>query len=293
MGHLKEDHRISQIQPELRKVLSGSRKKLLITVVCASIACAAVTILAQITGYSLTTSAILAIITSGSALALSLTVISRQKVSGLFPRLYASLGITLSLWFAAEAIWVYYEVGLAIETPFPSIADALWLGGYIPFFYFLYGILKNFLGLSRSLIFPVLPIGAVGFVLLGNVLLSIYQDADLTSESGVVSYIVGSAYPIADMFIIIPAVAAFAQLRKGLLTFTPWLLIVVASIAFIAGDIGFAYSTLIVGLEDLVWVWNPLYNVAYIAIASSLIWHKSFFTVDEKKELRIWQERNK
>ena len=290
---MNEEHRISQIQPELRKVLSGSRKKLLITVACASVACTIVTILAQTTEFTLSASGALALMTSGSALALSLKVISRQKVSGLFPRLYASLGLTLGLWFAAEAIWVYYEVGLAIETPFPSIADVLWLGGYIPFFYFLWGILKNFLGLSRSLIFPLLPIGAVGFVLLGNVLLSIYQDADLVSESGVVSYIVASAYPIADMFIIIPAVAAFVQLRKGLLTFTPWLLIVVASTAFIAGDIGFAYSALIPEMGDLAWVWNPLYNLAYIAIASSLIWHKSFFTVDEKKELRTWQEKNR
>jgi hypothetical protein len=290
---LKEEHRISQIQPELRKVLSASRKKLLITVACAFVACTIVTILTQTMEYSVTVSGGLALITAGSALALSLKVISRQKVRGLFPRLYASLGLTLGLWFAAEAIWVYYEVGLAIETPFPSIADVLWLGGYVPFFYFLWGILKNFLGLSRSLIFPLLPIGAVGFVLLGNVLLSIYQDADLASESGVVSYVVASAYPVADMFIIIPAVAAFVQLRKGLLTFTPWLLIVIATIAFIAGDIGFAYSALITEKEDLVWVWNPLYNLAYIAIASSLIWHKSFFTVDEKKELRIWQERNK
>lgn len=293
MGHLKEDPRTSQIQPELRKVLSRSRKKLLITVLCASLACTAITVLAQIPGDSPAISGALALTTSGSAFALSLSVITRQKVRGLFPRLYLALGVALALWFAAEATWVYYEVGAAIETPFPSMADALWLGGYVPFFYFIYGILKNFLGLSRSLIFPVLPIGALGFVLLGNMLLSIYLDADLTNETGVVSFIVASAYPVADMFIIIPAIAAFAQLRKGLLTFTPWFLIVVATIAFILGDIGFAYSTLIEGMGELIWVWNPLYNIAYIAIASSLFWHKSFFTVDERKELRIWQEKNK
>jgi len=293
MGYLKEDNRTSQIQQDLRKLLAASRKKLLTSVVCATIVCTTFTVLAQNTGDSLTTSGILALTTSGSALFLSLTVIARQKVKGLFPRLYASLGVTLALWFAAEAIWVYYELGLGIETPFPSIADALWLGGYIPFFYFLYGILKNFLGISRSLIFPLLPIGPVGFVLLGNILMSIYQDAELTSQSGVVSYIIGSAYPVADMFMIIPAIAVFAQLRKGLLTFTPWFLIVIAIFAFIVGDIGFAYSALIEGMEDLFWLWNPLYNLAYIAIASSLFWHKSFFTVDEKKELRIWQEQNK
>jgi hypothetical protein len=249
--------------------------------------------LAQTTEQGLLTSSVLALATSGSAFALSVTVMLRQKITGLFPRLYASLGGALALWFAAEAIWVYYELVAAIETPFPSIADVLWLSGYVPFFYFLFGILKNFLGVSRSLIFPVLPICAFGFVLLGNILLAVYQEADLASQDGILSFIVGSAYPVADLFLIMPAVAAFVQLRKGLLTFTPWALIVIATITFIIGDIGFAYSAVIDELEHLVWIWNPLYNAGYIAIASSLFWHKSFFTIDEKKQLRLWQEMNR
>jgi hypothetical protein len=103
----------------------------------------------------------------------------------------------------------------------------------------------------------------------------------------------GSAYPVVDMIVIIPAVAAFIQLRKGLLTFTPWVLIVAAIIAFIVADIGFAYSTLVTELGDYLWIWNPLYNAAYIAFASSLLWHKSFFTIDEKKQMRLWQEKNR
>ena len=293
MGHLTEEPRSNQLQPETRKVLTESRKKLVLTAICASLACAGITVFSQLRGDSVITPGILALTTSGTSAALSLAVIARQKVRGLFPRLYASLGIALVLWFAAESIWVYYEAVASITTPFPSIADALWLSGYVPYFYFLFGIVKNFLGISRSLIFPVLPISAIGFVLLGNMLFSIHQDADLTNREGVVSYIIGSAYPVADMLVLVPALAAFVQLRRGLLTFTPWVLIVAATIAMIVADIGFAYSALLPELEEYVWVWNPIYNMQYIAFASSLFWHKSFFTVNEKKQMRLWQESNR
>jgi hypothetical protein len=293
MGYLTEEPKANQLQPEVRRALAQSKKKLILTAICASIACTGVTVFAQLRADSVVTPGILALITSGTAVAFSMAVIARQKVRGLFPRLYASLGMALALWFAAESIWVYYEVVASITTPFPSVADALWLAGYVPYFYFLFGIVKKFLGVSRSLIFPVLPISAIGFVLLGNILFSIYQDADLTSQEGIVSYIIGSAYPVADMLVLIPALAAFVQLRNGLLMFTPWVLIVAATIAMIVADIGFAYSALLPELEEYVWIWNPIYNIEYIALASSLFWHKAFFTINEKKQLRLWQESNK
>ena len=181
----------------------------------------------------------------------------------------------------------------SMMTPFPSVADALWLAGYAPYCYFLLGILRNFLGFSRSLVFPIVPIGTIGFVLVGNILFSIYQHSDLAGENGVMSFLIASAYPLVDMLVMIPALAVFIQLRKGLLTFTPWLMIVIATVAMTVADIGFAYSVLLSQMKEYVWIWNPIYNVAYVAIASSLFWHKSFFTINEKKQLRQWQENNR
>ena len=273
--------------------LLASRNKMFIGLIGAAIAFSALTVLAPISGDRVFYSDVLAVIASGSAFALCIQVIYRQKLKELFPRLYASLGLGLGLWFIAELIWAYYELVGGIEIPFPSVADGFWLAGYIPFAYFLIGILRNFLGISKSLFLPVLLSSSVGIVLLGNILLSIYQTADLTTQDGVVSYILGSAYPIADMFLIVPAIAAFIQLRKGMLTFTPWAFIVIATIVFIIADIGFAYFALVEGMEDMIWVWNPLYNLGDLAIASSLLWHKQFFTIDEKKLLRQWQHRNR
>lgn len=235
------------------------------------------------------------ITTSGSAFAISMQVVYRQKLKGVFPRIYASLGLSLGLWFAAEIIWTYYELAAGIEIPFPSIADAFWLAGYVPFFYFLYGIMKHFLSTPRSSsMYISLFIGSsVGLLLVANILFSIYQSADLETSDGVFSYLVSSAYPISDIFLIMPATAAFIQLRKGKLTFTPWAYFLVATVVFIIADIGFADFTQIGGLEDSLWIWNPLYNLGYLAIACSLFWHKEFFTIDEKKLTRAWQEKNR
>ena len=41
-----------------------------------------------------------------------------------------SLTIGLTLWTLAELTWTYYQLGLHIENPFPSLADSFWLAGY-------------------------------------------------------------------------------------------------------------------------------------------------------------------
>jgi len=278
---------------QIEFLIKSKKRILLLTLIGAATICSSLTIIAPLNGDRSFYSDILSVITSGSALFFSLQIINRQKVKGLFPRLYALLGLGVALWFIAESIWMYYELIAGIETPFPSIADVFWLAGYIPLFYFLYGMLKNFLGTSKSMYFPLIVGSSIGLAMLANILFLIYQNADLSTSDGIWTYIVSSAYPVSDMFLIIPAIAAFIQLRKGKLTSTPWAYLVIAHILFIAGDIGFAHFTTMGGMDDLLWIWNPFYEVAYLVIASSLFWHKEFFTIDEKKLMKEWQEKNR
>jgi len=274
-------------------LIESKKRILLITLIGSSILCSSLTVIAPINSDRNFYSDILSVVTSGCALVFSLQIIYRQKVKGLFPRLYALVGLGVGLWFIAESIWMYYELVAGIETPFPSIADVFWLAGYVPFFYFLYGMLTNFLGMSRSMYLPLVIVSAIGIALLVDSLSSIYQEADLTTLDGTMTFIVSSAYPVADIFLIIPATAVFIQLRKGKLTSTPWAYLVVAPILFIIADIGFAHFTMIEGMNNLLWIWNPFYETAYVAIASSLFWHREFFTIDEKKLMKEWQEKNR
>jgi hypothetical protein len=288
---MKEDSSVKQSQSELRIEIAKTRFKLFATLIIAASACTTLTFFPPYFG-EVFYSNVLAVGASGSAFAISLQVVDRQKVNGLFPRLYASLGLALGLWFIAEATWMYYELIAGIETPTPSIADGFWLAGYVPFFYFLVGILRNFAGPSKTLLVPILLVSAGSIVLLANLVYSISQAADLTDSEGILTYLVNAAYPIADVFLIVPALAAFIQLRKGKLTFTPWAFIVTATIIFIIADIGFAYF-IVMGLDDTIWIWNPLFILGDLAIASSLFWHREFYTMDEKKLTRNWQEKNR
>jgi branched-chain amino acid transport system substrate-binding protein len=236
---------------------------------------------------------LVAIISSGSAFALSMQVIYRQKFKTIFGKLYAAIGLGLGLWFTAEIIWAYYELIQSIEIPFPSIADAFWLAGYVPFAYFLFGILCKFAGPPRSQIVRTFLISSIGIAVLVNILISLYQSADLSGDDGWLLYLVSSAYPVSDMVLIVPAIAAFLSLRKGRLTFTPWAHFALATIIFIIGDTGFGYFAVLGGMDELMWLWNPFYNIGYLAIANSLFWHRHFYTTDEKKLLRAWQEKNR
>jgi hypothetical protein len=53
-----------------------------------------------------------------------------------------SLTIGLTIWMLAELTWTYYQLGLHIKNPFPSIADSFWLAAYPFVIYFTFGINK-------------------------------------------------------------------------------------------------------------------------------------------------------
>lgn len=283
----------SPIGQREKSKLQSQKRKLWLSLIGAGIICTLLIVFAPLDVNRKTYSDAISTVFSGTAFVLSLQVIHRQKLKGIIPRLYVSLGVGLGLWFVAEMIWAYYELVAAIETPFPSIADVFWLAGYIGFFYFLFGMLKNVLRVPRSVFLPLTLLSSIGVLLIVNVLFSIYQSADLTSKDGILTYLVSSAYPVADMLLIVPLVGVFIQLRKGRLTGTPWAHLVTATVIFIIADVGFAYFIVTKAMEEMLWVWDPLYAVGYLAVACSLFWHKEFFTTDEKKLIREWQEKNR
>lgn len=92
--------------------------------------------------------------------------------------------------------------------------------------------------------------------------------------------------------LIVPAIIVLASLRKGKLTFTPWLLLSSALLITAAADSGFAFYDA-AGMSEEIWIWNPLYNSSYIIIAATLFWHYRFFIFHEKETRRIWQEENR
>jgi len=118
--------------------------------------------------------------------------------------------IGISLFFLAESIYAYLEIVLKTDMneTFPSLADYFWCLGYFPMFiglgmmYFGYkksglpmGKTKLYVGLSALIL--IVSISVIYFLLV-----PIIKD----EETSLLSKVFYLFYPIADLFLVIPAV---------------------------------------------------------------------------------------
>ena len=225
------------------------------------------------------------------AAGLSLLVVYRQKVDGLIGKAYFSLAVALLLWLSAEVIWSYYETGLGIPIPTPSLADAFWLIGYGPFMYYVFK-LYNFFHRSVSKPIVTVIICTAVTIYLAYIVDTTVKTSDLSTQVGVVRFLVNIAYPILDMVLIVPtSLIIIGSSRSGDLTSIPWIFLafVITTIA----DSGFAYASNAGWSEQAIWIWDPIYIAGYLVMAAGLFWHNRFFVFDEYKVLRSWQEQNR
>ena len=129
-------------------------------------------------------------------------------------RAFLFLSIAIALWFTAEILWTYYQLGLGIEVPFPSLADFFWLLGYaflILHLYKILGILKNN-NTNSTTVKSLIIISAILGVIFGYTLALAYGFLDLRSfiifqNTEALGNIVLLAYPILDAIIIVLAIS--------------------------------------------------------------------------------------
>jgi hypothetical protein len=215
------------------------------------------------------------------AVAFSGLIIYRQKTDGLIGKAYSSLAIGLVLFLIAEIIWSYYEIGLQIQNPFPSIADALWLIGYAPLSYFVFKMYR-FFGVSHSRSHQIV-ISVASALFLLFLINDIYQKANLTSQTGILSFLISISYPILDILLLVPAALIILNPVKGELTSIPWIFLAV--LIMNVGDTTFAYSSNIVFLQNLSWIWNLFFITSYFVTSAGLFWHNRFF-IHSSKEIK-------
>ena len=212
------------------------------------------------------------------ALGPSVLVIYRQKTDGVMGKAYTFLGVGLALFLIAEIIWSYYEIVLEIENPFPSIADALWLIGYGPLLYFVFKMYR-FFGASNSRTHQLF-VSVAGAVLLLYLISGISQTADFTTQGRIVSFIISISYPTLDIILLIPAALIILNPMKGELTSIPWIFLAILIMS--VGDCAFAYSSNVIALQKMNWVWNLFFVTSYFVTSAGLFWHNRFFIHDIK-----------
>nr|WP_294808412.1 hypothetical protein [uncultured Nitrososphaera sp.] len=226
-------------------------------------------------------------ISAGTALTMALVASLRQGTGGLYGRTTVAFTAGLALWFAAELLWTYYELGTGIEVPYPSPADALWMAGYGPMAYHLLKTYR-FFAASRKALAATVAVTSAFVVYTCMVIIG----ASSPGVEGPIALVLSLAYVVLDGILLAPSILLLANFRKGKLTLTPWALLS-ASLAMAAvADAGFAYYTA-AGLDGLIWHWDPLYNASYIIMAATFFWHNRFFIFDKSRAKKIWQQDNR
>jgi hypothetical protein len=216
--------------------------------------------------------------TVGAAAVMSLVIIARQKVGGLFGRAYASVAAGLILWLAAESIWGYYELGLGVETRVSSIADVFWISGYGPFAYHLFSTTRFFgKGVKKSRVMLVSAAAAVFLVFYAQGAVSI---SALEGPEGFSTLAVAIAYPVLDAVLIVPAVLMVMNAGRGQLTSIPW--IFVGCILLVAADSLLGIAA-VIGMSEPVFHITMTYNAAYLCFMAGLMWYNRQFIISEKK----------
>jgi hypothetical protein len=201
------------------------------------------------------------------------------------------LAIAIALWFTAELLWTYYQLGLGIEVPFPSLADIFWLIGYVFLTLHLYKILtvlKNRIKLIK--IKYLIIISVILAIIFGCTLSLVYGFTDLStffilSNTEALGNIVLLSYPVLDAILIVPAVAILWSLRRGERQFVHWILIASFIVMVTIGDAGFGYSNALgqETAEKEEWIWDTFFNAGYLSIAAALFWYSKFLV--EKNDL--------
>jgi len=138
-------------------------------------------------------------ITTSAALATLLLAVRRED-----DRLaWALMGMGLLCWAAGD---LYTTIDPTL--PFPSVADALYLVGYIPLFFGVLGYMRARVGRITAIVWTDVTMGSLCVAAIGS---SLLMDYVLTNTAGTTSEIaVAVAYPTLDLIILAAAAGAIA-----------------------------------------------------------------------------------
>jgi len=159
-----------------------------------------------------------------------------------FSRIWIGFTLGMVFWFLGELTWAIYSLLLNVEIPYPSIADAVWLIGYVPLFVALYSYIRIFRpAVSRTMFASAtVAVCAASLAFLLFLVPPIFANA---SENNTVTLTVDMTYPALDIVLFSLSTLGLLVFAKGKIA-TAWLFINGAILMNVVGDVLFSYTTL-------------------------------------------------
>ena len=218
-------------------------------------------------------------VTAATALCAAIIVLVRQiRVHSEYSKTFGFLTVGLGLWFTAEITWTYYQLGLGVETPFPSLADVFWLAGYVPLTYHLYRI-YNTVTIKVTDRDTMIVISAIVAAILAFLLYLVFSLS--VQPQDMLGLIINLTYPVLDAMLLIPAIVILWSFRRGEPAYTHWVMISLFIIFVTVADIGFDYALAVDedSASQQEWVWDMFYNAGYLSIAAALFWYSRYLVL--------------
>jgi hypothetical protein len=144
----------------------------------------------------------------------------------------------LLIWFVSKASWSIYTLSLSPEAPYPSVADILWLAGYVPIFAAIHSYLRSF-GFSLSKLRYSAFAATVSLVLLAAFVLLTPPVAAANDEAFVLLSIVYLGLDLSLLSLSIHGLFVFFNGKIGV----AWAFLSSALFLNAVGDMLFSYAT--------------------------------------------------
>jgi hypothetical protein len=190
--------------------------------------------------------------------------------------IWGNMALGFTLWAAGEFIWSSDQIWGGNSLPYPSMADILWILGYIPFILAL-GIRLRTLRIKPDKWWQRVVFFIYGLVLImvfSYVIVPIYND---TSSATVFEKVINLVYPVGDLIVAFLATTLMMVLIGGVL-FSSWGLIALGFLFVSVSDLLYAWSVWqgtyqvnpVQGFDILSFIINTLYVTSYVLVAAGV-----------------------
>ena len=253
--------------------LSKANKLLIALLVCVSLTI----LLSNIIGKEVATTVtdILYVPASAALLVLSIIATAMFRLKGYHGKSYLLFTCFVSMWFAAELIFVNAELVHHL-TSFPAYDDWVYLGGYSFLAFFMIYYLKP---VKEAISKLMLTYGLLASsVFLIPTLYSIYT---INPNAGLNQIMWASIYPVTDAIVLFPAVLGLALFFRGQVSLL-WSFTCIAIILNIVADSGFFF----LNVDKSYYTGSPInifYLWAYILFAFGIYSHIKLYKKPKMK----------
>ncbi len=204
------------------------------------------------------------------AAAFGFHIARRYELRSLLGVVFFFLALGLLIWGIGEIVWSIYVLAYGIEVPFPSLADVLYVLGYIPLFMGFALFMKIFGYVFSERAIKITSIVS-GVAILGMMSFMVVPKA-LAQPGDIVEGALAVAYPLLDAALLALATISFMVFWGGKLA-RGWLYLLIGFILLAVVDVFYYYYELL----GLIWEGHPLeilWLLSYLAMAKGFydIW---------------------